>query len=615
MMIPEIRSDLGLKRVCLCMIVRDEEKVLSRCLRSVLPWIDRWSIVDTGSVDSTAQLIERELQSLPGRIIHRPWVDFGTNRSEAIGYARADSDYLLIIDADDELLVDEGVTQAVFCQQLTKDAHRLLVLDKGLQYERLHLLSTRLPWRYEGVLHEYATCDEDFDDSLIQGMRYRRVGGGARSDVSAKYQRDTEVLKAALQKYPNHTRYSFYLAQSYRDAGQFEKAIDAYQHRATLGGWGEEVYYSLLQIAELLDVTQGPEDQVVGAYLKAHDVRPQRAEALTYLCGYLRRRQRWATAWIFAQEVIKISRPDDQLFLPEDVYQWRAVDEYAIAAYWIGKYGLAAQACHQLLKDGHLPAEQRVRVRENLQWAIDKLSPSQPQTLVDASPGPTPPDPPATEETIRCVAVLGPWRGGTSLVAGILQKLGASLGGPFYEANTGYPTYEDQDLRQACLSCHGELAHDWRRLTTPEHAVKLLRQWLESKGQTNRDNVKDSFLLAAKHPLLCLLVNELTTAWATRDGEAPLLISVHRPIEAIIRSWDRPERQGGAPWWPRGDRNKIVSELTTVRDVALQDRTHLLVDFEELRSKPKQAVTRIAEFCDFDGSRVDSAMSIVRDGR
>ena len=51
--------------VCLCMIVRDEEKVLTSCLQSVLPWIDSWLVVDTGSVDSTPELIQSTLGTLP----------------------------------------------------------------------------------------------------------------------------------------------------------------------------------------------------------------------------------------------------------------------------------------------------------------------------------------------------------------------------------------------------------------------------------------------------------------------------------------------------------------------------------------------------------------------
>ena len=554
---------------------------------------------------------------LPGRLVHRPWVDFGTNRSEAIELARGDADYLLIIDADDQLVVDRGFTKRDLRRQLRHDAHRLLVVDAGLHYERLHLLATHLPWRYEGVLHEYAACDTEHSDSLIEGMRYHRIGGGARSGDPTKYQRDVEILRAALKRRPNHPRDTFYLAQSHRDAGQFAEAIDVYRQRATLGGWSEEIWYSLFQVARLLDHTESAENEVVGAYLEAHDHRPQRAEALVHLCGYLRRRQRWPSAWLFAQEAVEIPRPNDRLFLSEDVYQWRAVDEYAIAAYWHGQYGLSAQACRQLLDGNQLPLNQTSRVRTNLDWAIAKLSPT-----VSRKSGETKMEQPSStasvvdRKPVRCIAVLGPWRGGTSLVTGILQQLGAQLGGPFYEAGTGYPTYEDQDLRNVCLRCHGESEHHWRRLTTPQQSVDLLRQWLDLMRRRlllDRD-ASDPSMIAAKHPLLCLLVGELITAWSTPSGEAPLLISVRRPAKAVFASWDRPQHQGGAPWWPRNDRDFVVRELINHRDAALQNRPHLAVDFEKLRSKPNQEIQRIADFCDFSELHVQSAVSLVRAG-
>lgn len=44
------------------------------------------------------------------------------------------------------------------------------------------------------------------------------------------------------------TRYLFYLAQSWRDAGEPDKAIAAYIRRAAMGGWEEEVFYARYQV-------------------------------------------------------------------------------------------------------------------------------------------------------------------------------------------------------------------------------------------------------------------------------------------------------------------------------------------------------------------------------
>jgi glycosyltransferase involved in cell wall biosynthesis len=65
---------------CLNMIVKNEARVIRRCLDSARPIIDFWVIVDTGSTDGTQEAIRRHLDGLPGELIERPWVDFAHNR-------------------------------------------------------------------------------------------------------------------------------------------------------------------------------------------------------------------------------------------------------------------------------------------------------------------------------------------------------------------------------------------------------------------------------------------------------------------------------------------------------------------------------------------------------
>ena len=74
------------KRLTLCMIVKNEAHVIERCLASVLPVIDYWVIVDTGSTDGTQQKIQDffDRNGIDGEMHNRPWIDFGHNRSEAL---------------------------------------------------------------------------------------------------------------------------------------------------------------------------------------------------------------------------------------------------------------------------------------------------------------------------------------------------------------------------------------------------------------------------------------------------------------------------------------------------------------------------------------------------
>ena len=85
--------------ISLCMIVKNEEDVLERCLDSVADLVDEIVIVDTGSTDSTREIAARYTD----KIFDFPWRDdFAAARNES--FAHASMDYCMWLDADDVLL-------------------------------------------------------------------------------------------------------------------------------------------------------------------------------------------------------------------------------------------------------------------------------------------------------------------------------------------------------------------------------------------------------------------------------------------------------------------------------------------------------------------------------
>jgi len=349
------------------MIVKNEAHIVERCLRSVLPLLHSWAIVDTGSTDGTQALIRRVLADLPGELIERPWVDFAHNRNQALDLARTYGDYALLMDADDELFVDT----AIDLTGLNAAAYSVEFVHAETRFWRPLIVDLARGWQWRGVLHEALYADGHPETLPLPGLHVLERREGARSlrPQAEKYASDAEVLRRALEQEPDNTRYVFYLAQSLRDAGKISEARAAYQRRAAMGGWDEEVFYSKWQAAQLLQREGASEAEFVAAYLDAHQSRPRRAEALCALARHYRETDRHALALVFARAAEAIPQPDDLLFVDASVYAWRARDELSIAAYWCGERELSAHLCNALLADARLPAEQRDRVRKNLAFA------------------------------------------------------------------------------------------------------------------------------------------------------------------------------------------------------------------------------------------------------
>jgi glycosyltransferase involved in cell wall biosynthesis len=319
------------------MIVKNESEVIERCLRSVLPILSYWTVVDTGSTDGTQDIVRKVLKDVPGELFERPWVDFSTNRNEAISLSIGKSSHVLVIDADDVLELATGFS----LPPLTEDAYTVSVLHNELIHSRPHVFRPE-KYHYVGVLHEY--LDPGVPDIRLPGVTIRIVGGGSRSSTKNKFVRDANVLKEALEKDPKNERYTFYLAQSWRDAYRMSgnvdyliKALEAYEARAKMGGFLEEVFHSLLEAARCHEILGHDLETVQQAYLTAYENRPHRAEPLFYLARWLRmKHSKYALAALYARTAAATQAPaQERLWVEHDIYGWWALDEFAVAASWI----------------------------------------------------------------------------------------------------------------------------------------------------------------------------------------------------------------------------------------------------------------------------------------
>ncbi|WP_244507475.1 glycosyltransferase [Methylobacterium phyllostachyos] len=353
------------------MIVKNEAHVIRRCLNSVRPIIDHWIIVDTGSTDGTQDVIRAAMADMPGKLVERPWVDFAHNRSEARRLARPHGNYSLIIDADDELVIPAGFTMP----KLEASAYYFTILDTTTRYDRLQLVSNAFPWRYRGVVHEFLACDgAPWRESLPLAMR--RGEDGARHQDKDTYKRDAILLEKALKKEKDPfliSRYIFYLAQSYRDAGDILKALEYYRKRAELGFWEEEVYVSLLSIAYIMEAFGEPFDTVLAVYDRAIALVPGRAEARHGASRLCRRKGKYVEGYYYAEAALPLSMPSGALFIQPWIYQYALRHEFAVNAYNTGQYRACLSSCIDILEKSDLPATTRETVTKLSREALLKM--------------------------------------------------------------------------------------------------------------------------------------------------------------------------------------------------------------------------------------------------
>jgi tetratricopeptide (TPR) repeat protein len=338
-LIPE--NQITGKNLCLNMIVKNESKIIKRLLQSVVNYIDCYCICDTGSTDNTIQMIEDFFKSqnppIPGRIIQEPFRDFGYNRSFALKACDSiDVKYILLLDADMIFQPNPAWTREDIYSRLKDDVYYLFQGSETFFYKNVRIVKNRMGMKYWGVTHEYVQTP--------QGSKYGKfekdelfindIGdGGCKTD---KFERDVKLLLKGLEDEPNNDRYTFYLANSYRDAGQYDNAINAYKKRIAIGGWFDEVWHSHYSIGKCYR-NKGDMANAIYWWLEAYNFFPNRIENLYEIIYHYRTNGKNNLAYgifLMADEQRKKNSNTDYLFLQKDVYDYKLDYELSIIGYY-----------------------------------------------------------------------------------------------------------------------------------------------------------------------------------------------------------------------------------------------------------------------------------------
>lgn len=305
------------------MIVKNEAHIIERCLLSVYSHIDTFVICDTGSTDNTVEKVEGFFseRGIQGSVYRDEWVNFASNRNLCL--QRASSldglDFCLMVDADETLVVHESKWRDALCPGTV---YSIATGTTNFVYYVPVLTPASLRVRYVGVTHEYLDIPDGSKFEKFDDVRLFHFGdGGSRGD---KLARDRDLIERAMaheQDVGLVGRYIFYLAQTYFDMGQYEKAMYYYKRRADRGGWAEEVFYALYMRASCLlhQNNMVCDDRNVRWFLKAWQFRPTRLEPLYMIMKYCGDKK---LAVALGSLGIPVKMTDDLLFVEKQIYTY-----------------------------------------------------------------------------------------------------------------------------------------------------------------------------------------------------------------------------------------------------------------------------------------------------
>ena len=334
-------------KICLNMIVKNEEHCILETLQSIVKYINYYVISDTGSSDNTIQIIKDFFKenNIEGHILHNKWVNFAVNRTyalKAIKDLSIDCNYIFIIDADDIVINPENLFTE-FNNSITEikeiDIFYLNFKDEinGIEYKRTQILNNNLEWEYKSPIHEYIVCKnkDNLTSYLLKNNYYilsRRKGN--RNLNPEKYLNDALILKKQYElepdildnknNKPNKVNYLFWIAQSYRNYGDIDNAIKYYNDfiNNCLETQNYEKFYSYLCLGFLLIEKNKKlyKNEIIKVLVNGYNCCKTRAECLVKLGYFYIDNYEYENALQIFNIAEKIPYPTDTFFIDPNAY-------------------------------------------------------------------------------------------------------------------------------------------------------------------------------------------------------------------------------------------------------------------------------------------------------
>jgi tetratricopeptide (TPR) repeat protein len=221
-------------RLSACLIVKDEERHLARCLESIKDVADEIIVIDTGSTDRTVAIAEQY-----GAVVdHFTWCDdFSAARNESLKYASGD--WVLWIDADEELTdrsktaIREGLMRPQFGGFYIKIVNFMSDTGEAAQYihSPVRLFKRHPEILFEGTIHEQITPSihrlglqcATLENATLHHYGYRP----SEMEAKNKVERTISMLEEQVASQPDEAFHWFNLANAHVVGHQYEQAAEA----------------------------------------------------------------------------------------------------------------------------------------------------------------------------------------------------------------------------------------------------------------------------------------------------------------------------------------------------------------------------------------------------
>jgi tetratricopeptide (TPR) repeat protein len=340
----------------LVMIVKNSGVVIEKVLNEIKPYIDHWTILDTGSTDGTQERIRDCLKGVNGKLYEEPFIDFPTSRNRSIELAGTRCKYAIILDDSYLLKGGDNLRKLLSSKPRPSYAIRIVNIIDSTSYYSTRIIETSRGFRYDVKyrVHEFLDTNNDYiikqtdielTDAYDQNMLYRS---------KHRFSKDLILLKQDLVKYPNDSRLVFYIAKTLVMLDKHNEALEYFERRVKLTRPDEETYHSLNNIWDIkINKQKKPytSPDVLNVMTKVMKEFPNRAEPFYNYACLLYRNGEHKKAYVYAKQASSINVPNNTMLeIQQEIYSKHAPYLYADLSIRLDKINDAVETIKKQLE-------------------------------------------------------------------------------------------------------------------------------------------------------------------------------------------------------------------------------------------------------------------------
>ncbi len=293
--------------ISLCMIVKNEEEVIGRCLESVKDLVDEINIVDTGSTDNTKQVVEQ----FTDRIFDFKWIHhFAAARNYS--FQQATKEFILWLDADDVFTEEDQKKFKALKDSFPTDSdaismnYNLSFDDEGnvsSLLRRYRLVRREKQFQWIGAVHEYLEVSGTLHDSDV---------AVSHLPLSHDHTRNISIYKQLVQSGESLSpRDTFYYANELLDHGHYEEALFYYEQFLTSKlGWIEDNIRACFKLADCYSNLNDKENNLT-SILRSFEYDIPRPEACCRLgFHFMEQVKNYDAIFWYEQALVIIQKPN-----------------------------------------------------------------------------------------------------------------------------------------------------------------------------------------------------------------------------------------------------------------------------------------------------------------